>query len=104
MLPKKPLAGLRILVTRPRDRALKLAAPLRRSGARVFIHSTIEIRPPRSWAAIDREIGRLDRYDSVVFTSATAVDAFFNRLPKKPRLPATAAVGPATAAALRVRG
>ncbi|HKS15934.1 MAG TPA: uroporphyrinogen-III synthase [Planctomycetota bacterium] len=100
----KPLAGLRILVTRPRDRASKLAAPLRRLGATVRIHSAIEIRPPKSWAAIDREIGRLERYDGVVFTSATAVAKFFGRLRRKSNLPPMSAVGPATAEALRERG
>lgn len=91
-------------MTRPRDRASKLAAPLRRLGASVHIHSAIEIRPPKSWAAVDREIGRLDGYDSVVFTSATAVVKFFGRLRHRTRLPPMAAVGPATAAALRRRG
>lgn len=99
----KPLAGLRILVTRPRDRTSKLAAPLRRLGATVRIHSAIEIRPPKSWAPVDREIGRLERYDAVVFTSATAVEAFLKRTRGR-RLPPAGAVGPATAAALRKRG
>jgi uroporphyrinogen-III synthase len=98
----KPLAGLRILVTRPRDRASKLAAPLRRLGARVSLHAAIDIRPPRSWAAVDREIRRLDRYDTVVFTSATAVEKFLPRV--RTKLPPAAAVGPATAEALRKRG
>lgn len=100
---EKPLAGLRILVTRPRDRASKLAGPLRRLGATVRVYPTIEIRPPRSWTPVDREIARLGRYDTVVFTSAAAVEAFFKRL-KGRRVPRTAAVGPATAAALRARG
>ena len=103
-LSMKSLAGLRILVTRPRDRASALAAPLRKLGARVRVYSAIEIRPPRSWTSIDREIGRLDQYDAVVFTSATAVDAFFPRLPRGAVLPPAGAVGPATAAALRARG
>lgn len=100
----KPLEGLRILVTRPRDRASKLAAPLRRLGAVVRIHSAIEIRPPKSWAAVDREIARLERYDAVVFTSGTAVAKFFGRVRRRTRLPPMAAVGPATADALRQRG
>jgi len=99
----KSLAGLRILVTRPRDRASKLAGPLRKLGARVRIQPAIEIRPPRSWAAVDREIRRLDRYDGVVFTSATAVERFLERARKR-TLPPAGAVGPATAEALRKRG
>lgn len=104
MAATKPLAGLRILVTRPRARASKLAAPLRRLGATVLVHFAIEIRPPKSWAAVDREIARLERYDAVVFTSATAVEKFFGRLRRRTHLPPMAAVGPATADALRRRG
>jgi len=100
----KPLAGLRILVTRPSDRASKLAGPLRKLGAIVQNHAAIEILPPRSWKAVDREIGRLERYDAIVFTSATAVDVFFRRLRGRRPLPSAGAVGPATAAALRDRG
>jgi uroporphyrinogen-III synthase len=86
----KPLAGLRILVTRPRDRASGLASSLRKLGARVRVYSTIEIREPRSWKPVDREIARLERYDSVVFTSATGA--------------ACACIGPVTARAARAAG
>jgi uroporphyrinogen-III synthase len=100
----KPLAGLRILVTRARAQARPLADPLRRLGARVAYYPAIEIRPPRSWRPLDREIARLDRYDALVFTSVNAVEAFFGRLRRKPKLPPAGAVGPATAASLRERG
>ena len=98
----KPLAGLRILVTRPRSQAAQLAGPLRRLGARAFVRPMIEIRPPRSWTRADREIRRLSRYDALVFTSVNAVSAFWSRRPG--RIPKTGAIGPATAAALRARG
>ncbi|HTF57304.1 MAG TPA: uroporphyrinogen-III synthase [Planctomycetota bacterium] len=100
----RPLEGLRILVTRPRAQAGQLAGPLRRLGARVRVHPAIEIRAPRSWSKVDREIARLDRYDALVFTSVNAVEAFFGRAGKNRALPPTGAVGPATAAALRARG
>ena len=103
MLSMKPLAGLRIVVTRPRDRASKLAGPLRRLGASVLLQPAIEIRPPRSWAAADREIRRLESYDAVVFTSATAVESFLKRTRNR-TLPPAGAVGPATAEALLKRG
>jgi uroporphyrinogen III methyltransferase/synthase len=53
---------------------------------------------------VDREIGRLARYDTVVFTSAAAVDAFLRRAGKRTDFPPAAAVGPATARALKERG
>ena len=91
-------------MTRPRDRASGLASSPRKLGARVRVYSTIEIREPRSWKPVDREIARLERYDSVVFTSATAVTTFLKRVRSRSSLPKTAAVGPATAEALRRHG
>jgi len=100
----KPLAGLTILVTRPRRQASQLAGPLRRLGARAIVRPMIEIRPPRSWAPIDRELKRLSRYDALVFTSVNAVEAFWSRRPDKNAMPKAGAIGPATAGALRKHG
>jgi uroporphyrinogen III methyltransferase / synthase len=104
----KPLKGRTIIVTRPRGRADELAETLRRRGARVVFAPLIRTVPPRSWAPLDAALRRLEHYDAAAFASATAVEAFFARaeaLGLTPRPPAVvAAVGPATAAALAVRG
>ena len=100
----------RIVITRRREQAEGLREALRRGGARVVELPTIALEPPRSWRRLDAALWRLREYDWVVFTSANGVEFFFKRLRtlgkdrrglKSARL---AAIGPATAAALRARG
>lgn len=106
----RPLAGVRVIVTRARAQAETLVALLERAGATVLVFPTIEIVDPESWDAADRALGRLDTYDWVVFTSANAVERFFARLhaveidPRRVAGLEVAAVGPATAEALERHG
>ena len=107
-----PLAGLTVVVTRPGDQAEPLARPLEQQGATVLRVPTIEIVP----VAIDGEWRRaaaaLTTYDLIVFTSVNGVRWFVDRLPEAgvPDGPddlasvELVAIGPATAAALSVRG
>ena len=105
-----PLAGRTIVVTRPRDQAGPFVDDLRERGARVLLVPVIELRPPRSFAALDRAIGRLASYDYLVFTSVNGVARFFARLVGSKRdirdLQGidVLAIGPATAAAVEARG
>ena len=116
-----PLAGVRVLVTRARAQASQLSVLLRKRGAQVIEIPSIEIRPPRSFAALDAAADRAlhGQYDWLIFTSVNGVEAFFARLDKrseslgdvrdKKRTLAglkvkTAAIGPATRAALEARG
>ncbi len=102
----RPLFGTRVLVTRPRDQAGDLAAPLGELGAEVLVQPAIEISPPANWDAVDRAIGRLEAYDWVVFSSANGVRMLLERLIETGgdvrRLGRTrlAAIGPGTAEAL----
>ena len=102
-----PLFGRRIIVTRAREAASSFAAELRRLGAEVIEFPTIQTVPPASFARLDRAIARIDRFDWIIFTSATGVEAFVNRLKTLRRDirsigPASiAAIGPATAERLR---
>ena len=106
----QPLRGRRIVITRRREQAGGLREALRRRGATVVELPTIALAPPRSWQPLDRALHRLADYDWLVFTSANGVDFFFSRLRKlgkdRRALKGTpvAAIGPATAAALRKRG
>ncbi|MBU2572740.1 MAG: uroporphyrinogen-III C-methyltransferase [Elusimicrobia bacterium] len=107
---KRPLFGKKIVVTRSREQAGALAQKLSALGAEVIIFPSIKIAPLKSFAALDREIMGLSGYNWVVFTSANGVDVFFARL-KKLGLDArrfgaakVAAIGPATAEALRLAG
>ena len=102
------LAGKRVLVTRPRQQAASLATLLRKAGAKPLMLPLIEMVPPADMAALDRAARAAAGYDWIIFTSANAVAAFYERrqqlgLPRP--VPARcAAIGPATAMALRARG
>lgn len=75
-----PLFGQRIVITRPREQAEALAAPLRALGAEVIELPTIEIRPADDYSALDAAISRLQQYDWLIFTSANGVRFFLDRL------------------------
>jgi uroporphyrinogen III methyltransferase / synthase len=107
---RKPLHGLRILVTRTRDQAGRLSAAVRACGAEPVECPLIETVPPTDWAPLDDAIARILGFDWIVFTSANGVEAFFARLALAEldtralsgcRI---AAIGPATAEALRAHG
>lgn len=106
----KALAGRRIVVTRRPAQAGRLRERLERLGATVIELPTIELAPPRSWKPLDAALRNLERYDWVVFTSANGVDSFFRRLRRQGKNRRAlqdrrvAAIGPATAAALRREG
>ncbi|HVN28951.1 MAG TPA: uroporphyrinogen-III synthase, partial [Candidatus Binataceae bacterium] len=104
---KMPLFGRRIVITRASDKASTFARQLRKFGAEVIEFPTIATAPPDSYVTLDAQIARLDAFDWIIFTSATGVDAFINRLRTlaidiramgKARI---AAIGPATADALK---
>lgn len=102
-----PLFGRRIVVTRPRDEAEHCAPGLEALGAEVLIAPTVEILPVADHAPLDSALARLAEFDWLVFTSGNGVRFFFERLRFLGRdLRALgslklAAIGPATAAALR---
>ena len=83
-----------VLVTRPAGAGDPLVAELESRGYRVVAVPTVLVRPLEvDWPA-------LDRFDWIVLTSAAGVEA----LPSTPSGPRWAAVGQATARALRARG
>jgi uroporphyrinogen-III synthase len=102
------LRGRTVVVTRAGHQAGALADLLTARGATVLSIPAIAIVPPVGWEAVDAALRDLDRYDWIVFTSVNAVAAVWRRLKHLDVvLPAglrTAAVGPATAAALLARG
>jgi uroporphyrinogen III methyltransferase / synthase len=107
--PRRPLAGRTIVVTRARAQAGAFSSLLRRQGARVIEAPAIVLRPPRTWAPVDRAIRRLATFDVVVFTSVNGVQRFFARFERRRgraldlRRSVIVAIGPATRAALRRR-
>lgn len=109
-LGRRPLVGRRIVVTRPRAQADRLAALLEAYGAEVVTLPSIRIAPPDDYGPLDQAIARLDRFAWVLFTSANGVDAFRERLQAAGRDPGAlaaarfGAIGPETAAALARAG
>lgn len=106
-----PLAGKRIVVTRAREQASGFAELLRARGAEPVEFPLIKTAPPPDAdAVLDAAIARLSEFAWIGFASATAVAAFWERLEasgKDARALAgaqLAAVGPATADALRAHG
>lgn len=103
----KPLAGRVVVVTRPRAQAQAFAHLLEEAGARVLLAPTIVIEPPTSWEPLDRALDGLDAYQWVVFTSVNGVEMTRRRLEHAGRTARAlegrrlAAIGPATAEALR---
>jgi uroporphyrinogen-III synthase len=104
----RPLAGLRVVVTRSKEGAGDLAEKLRARGAEVVLAPVIEITDPESWSALDEAMERLRRgsYEWVLFVSSNAVTKVVERAGGSGLLGGTrvAAVGPATAAALEEHG
>jgi uroporphyrinogen III methyltransferase/synthase len=101
----KPLAGVRVAVTRPAPQSSELAAPLAAAGADVLVCPLIKIEPRPRDAAVHGVLDRLNEYDWIVLTSANGVDEFMRLVADErggtPEWRARfACVGPATARAL----
>jgi uroporphyrinogen III methyltransferase/synthase len=76
---RRPLAGRRVVVTRPRHQAGALASRLEAYGAEVVAVPTIVLEPPDDPDALDRAITGVASYDWIVFTSTNGVRTFFAR-------------------------
>jgi uroporphyrinogen-III synthase len=106
MTASQPLAGKRILVTRARQQAGRLAESLEALGAEVIRLPTIEIIPPESYAHFDAALEVISGFDWLVVSSANAVAALADRMQflgisaHQFKHLQIAAVGPATANAL----
>ncbi len=100
----RPLAGVRIAVTRARAQASGLARRLGGLGASVIEAPAIRIAP------LDGPVPELERYDLVCLTSPNGVRLLFERLAGAGRDARAlagarvAAIGPGTARALREHG
>lgn len=104
------LTGRRVVVTRPLDQAEELCTRLRALGAEPILFPVIAIAPPQPGGPLDQAILQLSDYDWIIFTSVNGVEHFWVRLVEHygsllpvpgPRI---AAIGPATADALRQHG
>ena len=105
-----PLAGCRVLITRPRAQAAPLIELLQTMGAVPLTMPVIAIQAAGDLAALDQAIADLADFDWIVFTSVNGVRLFLERLQQLGRGPAlppscqVAAIGPKTARALDAAG
>jgi uroporphyrinogen-III synthase len=101
-----PLAGKRILITRARHQAGKLADALEVLGAEVLRLPTIEIIPPETYAHLDALLEVISGFDWLIVTSANGAAALGERMQflgihaRTLQHLRVAAIGPATAVAV----
>ena len=101
-----PLAGKRILITRARHQAGRLAEALETQGAEVLRLPTIEIVPPETYAHLDAVLEVISGFHWLIVTSANGVAALANRMrfleihTDRLKHLHVAAIGPATAVAV----
>jgi uroporphyrinogen-III synthase len=98
------LAGLRVVITRAEHQSEGLAAAFERAGAWVELLPLLEVIPPADRRPLERAAAEAGSYDWIVFTSANAAEAFLPLTGPLPDSVRIAAVGPATAEALRAFG
>lgn len=101
------LDGLGVVVTRPRPAADALAAALAEEGARTFVFPSLAIEPAPLSQRSAEALARLPECTLAIFISANAVEhglAVARRAGPWPERARVAAVGEATAAALRNSG
>jgi uroporphyrinogen-III synthase len=107
---QQPLAGKRILVTRARHQAGRLAEALEAHGAEVLRLPTIEIVPPETYSHLDDALDRISGFDWLIVTSTNGAASLADRM-EFLRIPGQrfrhlqlAAIGSATATALERMG
>jgi uroporphyrinogen-III synthase len=103
------LAGVRVLVTRPKERARELCFLLEDEGADVICLPMLELLPPRDERPLLAAAENVQRYAWIAFASPSAVDALFEacrHAGTSDRLSRCklAVVGPATERAVKTLG
>lgn len=104
---KKPLSGYNICVTRSKEQAAEMKQKLLDLGAEVTEINTIKIK--NTSFELDKFGENISNYDYIVLTSVNGANIFFDYLKDKGydvrKIKAVfAAIGPATADAIRIRG
>ncbi|MBQ3466353.1 MAG: uroporphyrinogen-III C-methyltransferase, partial [Firmicutes bacterium] len=80
-----PLAGSKVIVTRPRGMISGMAARLRRLGAEVLELPSIETVAREDQSELEGALDAMKSYSWIVFTSPTGVRVFFDVLKKAGR-------------------
>lgn len=108
---KPRLKDIRVVVTRDSNKPGALTEKLELQGAKVTEIPAIRIAPPRTWEPVDTALKKLADFDWIVFASASAVDALFDRameleidLSTLEMMPQIAAIGASTAKRIEAKG
>lgn len=102
-----PLAGLNIVVTRPREQAAQLQQRIEQLGGNAVLFPLLDISPPTDTQALRNLVARLSEFDLAIFISPNAVHygmaeiAAAGGIPSRLRI---ATVGQGSAKALRDAG
>ena len=97
-MPSQSLAGIGVLVTRPRQQSAELVEEIERRGGRAVLFPSLDIIA-RDKKSIADDVARLTPADVTIFISSNAVDSGIDYADG-----AIAAIGPATAAAVKSAG
>lgn len=73
MMQQQPLAGLNIVVTRPREQATNLAQRIAQAGGRAILFPLLEVSPVLDSQALRALIARLHEFNLAIFISPNAV-------------------------------
>ncbi len=107
MTAGRPLAGLGVVLTRPRAQCEAIAHALESAGARVLVFPALDIVPIALSAESRAALASLPSASLAIFVSANAAEhgvALARAAGPWPEAAAAAGVGAATAAALREAG
>lgn len=101
-----PLAGLNIVVTRPREQATKLMQSISRLGGNPVLFPLLEISPPADPQALSAQLARLADFQLAIFISPNAAQYGMAAIQAVGGLPSLriATVGQGSAQALRELG
>ena len=72
-MSEQPLAGLNIVVTRPREQAVKLAQRITEAGGQAILFPLLEINPMADAQPLRALVARLSEYHLAIFISPNAV-------------------------------
>ncbi|MFZ5503681.1 MAG: uroporphyrinogen-III synthase [Pseudomonadota bacterium] len=101
------LAGLKIVVTRPRDQSVKLAHAIRQAGGVPVVFPLLEITAIADTRSLNEQIARLADFNLAIFISPNAVRYGMDAIGAAGALPEglrVATVGQGSAKALRALG
>ena len=107
MTPTLPLAGLNIVVTRPREQAVQLAQRIEQAGGKAVLFPLLEITPAADPQKLHALVARLHEFDLAIFISPNAVRYGMEAIQAQRELPARlkiATIGQGSAKALRELG